>query len=582
MVGMVQLTVILLVLVSCLRPSGAVVRVVGGQPVSEHRPWFVQLLDTAQSSRGFCGGALVEARVVITAAHCIDAETINTLHVALGFADGNHLNVNHPVKVQGVMVHPQYDPSDVAFDIAVLYLEDYADAQFERPVVPIQYARDVDLPERLHQQALVIGLGNLTSIGSIYDSAVHEVEVPLLTKDLCKDMFPDVQESTICAGDLTSGGRDSCQGDSGGPMVAMNSNGQLELVGIVSQGEGCAQKESPGLYVRVASHAEFIADATEDLTPEITEPVVPHDLQKLLMTRCLSQFTSIPINQSDLASHSRTTTFSVDLRGFELMPNDELPVGRVVNTCHVVEGDLRVEASWVLHGSEALTSRSKIKVFVRINGQWTLGSKALKLKYQQDTLLCATSQGLVMLADQRRQTYVMFRDVLYRLGEPAVHPGDSQVTWGCSVGDASIEVYEIALGGSARQLAARIHHKSIGTVSVALIRKDRDAGVAATLKVPQGDTKGTLSLLNFSDRDLFTWRMNCPGPFSITTIAGDIRSARLMESGTGYSVLFDAARDPEGQLMRASSLVLEVEASTVSALEACVINDVINVQLESL
>jgi len=53
----------------------------------------------------------------------------------------------------------------------------------------------------------------------------------------------------ICAG-VSEGGKDSCGGDSGGALYIKKSGKQI---GIVSSGEGCAQKENPGVYGNVAN-----------------------------------------------------------------------------------------------------------------------------------------------------------------------------------------------------------------------------------------------------------------------------------------------------------------------------------------
>ena len=41
------------------------------------------------------------------------------------------------------------------------------------------------------------------------------------------------------------------QGDSGGPLVTRNKTGQYVLAGIVSQGNGCGNKDYPGLYANM-------------------------------------------------------------------------------------------------------------------------------------------------------------------------------------------------------------------------------------------------------------------------------------------------------------------------------------------
>ena len=54
---------------------------------------------------------------------------------------------------------------------------------------------------------------------------------------------------------------DSCQGDSGGPLTRALPNGDRVLVGIVSQGVGCANPGYPGLYTRVSAYQSWIKRA---------------------------------------------------------------------------------------------------------------------------------------------------------------------------------------------------------------------------------------------------------------------------------------------------------------------------------
>uniref|UniRef100_A0A8C4Y504 Peptidase S1 domain-containing protein n=1 Tax=Gopherus evgoodei TaxID=1825980 RepID=A0A8C4Y504_9SAUR len=83
---------------------------------------------------------------------------------------------------------------------------------------------------------------------------LQKLEVPIIAQATCDALYrrgkrQNIQEDMLCAG-YTEGGKDACQGDSGGPLVCKMGQSWVQA-GVVSWGEGCAQKNRPGVYVRV-------------------------------------------------------------------------------------------------------------------------------------------------------------------------------------------------------------------------------------------------------------------------------------------------------------------------------------------
>ncbi len=63
---------------------------------------------------------------------------------------------------------------------------------------------------------------------------------------------------------------DTCQGDSGGPLMMFTSSNQWVLVGVTSNGIGCAEAAYSGIYTRVAAYQSWINTNTNGAVSTIT------------------------------------------------------------------------------------------------------------------------------------------------------------------------------------------------------------------------------------------------------------------------------------------------------------------------
>jgi secreted trypsin-like serine protease len=232
-------------------------RIVGGGPPSRAYPAQAAVFLDGSFE---CGGSLVAARYVATAAHCLtDASTGQPLApgrlkvsvpgvvqrpatgdhaVAAVTADPDHARLPFSVGAQTLIGEDA--------DLGVLRL---AVALPNPPQPLIDPASSAQLAA-VGQTSTVIGWGS-TSEGGPLSPTLREVQVPILDDSACGGYAGAYRTATqLCAG-VTAGGKDACSGDSGGPLLVGDGAGGLVLAGMVSYGLGCAEPGFPGVYSRI-------------------------------------------------------------------------------------------------------------------------------------------------------------------------------------------------------------------------------------------------------------------------------------------------------------------------------------------
>jgi len=261
-------------------------RILGGHVVTlkGKYPWQGLLYMFAHSKDGsFCGCVAISESVIITAAHCIEQGSLDTMY-----------GITHAYLVVGTNIRPRKDtPEHLAGQkFRLSTCDSHGEFHNVGPIMvnDIAYCtvmgkmdfRDTDkivapacLPSTAkidyNADCYVTGYGTMVDQGTVLSNRLLAVQVPLVPENVCQRGYGSriTYKHHMCAG---VAGKDSCQGDSGGPLVCevkaekltewqehncnvhYNEVGERVasfLAGIISFGKGCGRDLFPGVYVNI-------------------------------------------------------------------------------------------------------------------------------------------------------------------------------------------------------------------------------------------------------------------------------------------------------------------------------------------
>lgn len=222
-------------------------RIIGGQATTISSVKYLVYLRV--NGRFSCGGTLVTANYVVTAAHCVEGLSASSLTIVGGASDLNETGTRR--QVSKIITPKSYRSNSFNMDVAVLKLS----AAMSGPNISTIGLCNSTM--KAGNTIKVSGWGITSENGKTPPNRVRTVDIPLISKAQCQRMYrgqSTLTDSMLCA--ASADGRDACTGDSGGPAIYEGS-----LCGIVSWGIGCGRSRYPGIYTNVGKVLTFINKA---------------------------------------------------------------------------------------------------------------------------------------------------------------------------------------------------------------------------------------------------------------------------------------------------------------------------------
>lgn len=223
--------------------EGPETRVIGGHDATEDYSFMVSLqLD----GRPFCGGSLIEADWVVTAAHCVANRDPADFTARVGSHEYNDGGTK--TGVGETIVHPEYTGA-AGNDIALVKLDQAVE---QAPVAIAEESGGAGTATR------ILGWGQ-----SCFD---EDCETPVVLQELDTKVVADDQCRELAVGkeictDSDTPDAQACNGDSGGPQLK-GRQGAWELIGATSRdGDDDPQcATGTGIWTDVTAHQSWIAE----------------------------------------------------------------------------------------------------------------------------------------------------------------------------------------------------------------------------------------------------------------------------------------------------------------------------------
>lgn len=257
---------------------------------------FTPFMVSLQVNRGggyvhSCGGSIIEDNFVLTAAHCVEGQSANSLAVYHG--SGSLIAGGFRYQIAEIFMHRDYSRFiPYENDIALLYVPNLYGVE------PVQLASEGFYNGLfLNTEVELIGWGHYDRFNNNPSNLLFGI-LNFLPPLECQNYYFNatfswggttvdyrwITERNVCAGVNSFYGQQPCHGDSGGPLMVFNGSRYVQI-GITSFGEpnnpaqgllGCGVNGEPAVFTRVGNFIPWISQTITDFyNRPISQPSTP-------------------------------------------------------------------------------------------------------------------------------------------------------------------------------------------------------------------------------------------------------------------------------------------------------------------
>ncbi|KAJ6642568.1 Serine protease 3 [Pseudolycoriella hygida] len=242
-----------------VRASTVLGRIVNGQPATENQiPHQCAILSPVGNGFSVCGGSIISAGWVLTAAHCTVGYSQHNLRFgSIALTSGGQVQTAF-----GAISHPQYNSVNMNYDISVIEIP--SPLTFTVAIQSIRLPTNSQINSTFVDASAVVSGWGSTFHGGDVSQTLNWANMRVISNSVCMNTFGGavVVEHVVCATGASGPTQGHCGGDSGGPLSIVEA-GIPTLIGVVSFGasSGC-HLPYPSGYMRTANFIHWINEKT--------------------------------------------------------------------------------------------------------------------------------------------------------------------------------------------------------------------------------------------------------------------------------------------------------------------------------